>query len=97
MEVLSKRVQFSKGELDDYGMPSDYQAYLVRARKAGQGEAASREAGIARVYTLSSQAKPLNPDHVIGKQGVQGALESAIERLKKEHEGYSCQTFDMPI
>lgn len=94
MNSKIKRVQFYKGDNDTFGMPADYQSYLIRTRVANHGETGTPESGIAKVYTLSSQAIPLNPDNVVGAGGIDDAIEEAIKRLKSAHNGYTFRQFD---
>jgi hypothetical protein len=93
VDIKIKKIQFFKGEPDDFGMPSDFQSYIIRARIAKKGEAASAEAGIAKVYTMSNGSVPLNPDHVVGDSGVDDAINKAVERLKSKHNGYKIKEF----
>jgi hypothetical protein len=94
MNLKSKRVQFYKGDNDAFGMPANFQSYLIRARVANHGETATSGAGIAKVYTTSSDALPLNPDHVVGEGGIDEAIEEAISRLKSVHDDYTFNQFD---
>jgi hypothetical protein len=94
MNSKIKRVQFYKGDNDPFGMPADYQSYLIRARIANHGETATPGSGIAKVYALSLQAIPLNPDNVVDAGGIDGAIEKAIERLKSAHNDYTFRQFD---
>lgn len=93
MEIKSKRIQFYKGELDDFGMPSDFQSYYIRARMSKPGEAASINAGIAKIYSMSNGGVPLNPDHVVGDSGIDDAINKAVGRLKAAHDGYTIKEF----
>ncbi|HTY94801.1 MAG TPA: hypothetical protein VMC02_12985, partial [Steroidobacteraceae bacterium] len=55
--------------------------YFVRGRIALANEATSGY-GIAKVYPLSSDAPPLNPEIVAAPGGAAGAVAEAIRRLK---------------
>lgn len=84
MEKVIKTVLFFSNDWDDFGMPTDYHAYVVIGRGAAQGEAVKGE-GIAKVYPLSEQAPLLNPDRVFGPDP-DGAVAKAIERLKEVNQ-----------
>jgi len=79
-------ITFSNTELDTFGMPTTYKSYLVKAREARPGEANHGD-GIARVYSMSSGAEALNPDHVVAAGGAEKALEEAFARLRLGKDG----------
>jgi hypothetical protein len=81
-----KRVNYGSSEIDSYGMPSTYRSYVIVGRSAQPGEAAPTD-GIAKVYAISADAIPLNPDHVIAAGGVSNAVNAAIEKLRKLNAG----------
>ncbi|MEA9885241.1 hypothetical protein VDG05_12955 [Xanthomonas campestris pv. raphani] len=81
----SKRISFSNLQEDGFGMPTQYQSYLVMARLAKSGEANDGD-GVARVYPLSTHAMSLNPDHVVAAGGPEKAIEAAFVRLRAGKE-----------
>jgi hypothetical protein len=91
--TISKRVSYSNSQLDPFGMPTDYRAYLVRGRAAMPGEANPTD-GIAKVYTLSTGAIPLNPDHVVAPGGAEKAVDAAIQKLRQLNVNFAERIFD---
>ncbi|QWD79245.1 hypothetical protein ICV01_06230 [Polynucleobacter sp. MWH-Spelu-300-X4] len=89
--IQMSHVQFSNGELDDFGMPKNFQSYLIAGRNATSTEA-KIGSGIAKVYCISINATPLNPDTVVDGNGIEGAIQKAIAILKDKHPGYEFRT-----
>lgn len=85
MNKVVKRVWFFNNETDDFGMPTDYRAYVVIGRDAASGEAQAGQ-GIAKAYPLSQSAASLNSDHIVA-EGAAGAVDEAVSRLKAMNEG----------
>lgn len=83
--MASKRISFSNLTQDTFGMPTQYKSYLVLARAAQKGEANEGD-WIARVYPMSANAEPLNPDHVVAAGGPDEAMEEAFARLRRGKE-----------
>lgn len=83
---IKKLVRFFNGEQDAYGMPSIYHAYIVIGRAGNPGETTQGH-GVAKVYTLSTQAPALNSDIVTAAGGAVGAISEAVQRLKKLNSG----------
>ncbi|MCF8811755.1 hypothetical protein KIP31_21115 [Xanthomonas campestris pv. campestris] len=77
----SKRISFANLQKDGFGMPTQYQSYLVIARLAESGEANEGD-GVARVYSMSTHATPLNPDYVVAAGGPEKAIEAAFVSLR---------------
>jgi hypothetical protein len=91
--TISKRVSYSNDQFDQFAMPTDYRAYLVRGRDAMPGEANPTD-GIAKVYTLSRNAIPLNPDHIVAPGGTEKAVDAAIQKLRKLNADLAERIFD---
>lgn len=85
--IQISHVHFLKGELDDFGMPEEFHSYIISGRDATPNEAKSGS-GIAKVYCMSTNATPLNPDTLVDEHGIQGAIQRAIAILKDKHPGY---------
>jgi hypothetical protein len=92
--LITKRISFSNTELDNFGMPTNYRAYFIIARKAEVGESTHQSDGIAKVYTLSTQAVALNQDHVVAAGGSENAVALAIEKLKALNSGLNFRVFE---
>jgi hypothetical protein len=92
--LITKHVSFSNTELDNFGMPTNYRAYFIMARKAESGESAHQSDGIAKIYTLSTQAVALNPDHVVADGGPENAVSLAIEKLKSLNSGLNIRVYE---
>lgn len=85
MMIIKKRVSYSNSELDNYGMPTNYNAYYIIGREANAGEAQKGD-GIAKIYILSLQATQFNPDFVIAAGGAEKAVEVALGKLRTFHQ-----------
>ena len=96
--MIKKHVSFSNDQLDDFGMPTEYRAYFISARKTKPGESANDKSdGIAKVYQLSMQAIPLNPENIIAPDGPENAVALAIERLKELNPGLHMHEYDKQL
>ena len=83
MNTITGKVYFYGEEVDDFGMPLQYHAYVVIGRDA-KPEEAPQGHGIAKVYPISREAPPLQPDHVVGNN-CRSAVLRAIMQLRKIH------------
>jgi len=77
-------------------MPEHYHSYLIRAWEAKPGEA-HVGAGVARIYTLSIDATPVNPDYVVGNDGVDSAICEAVRRLIETHKDFDYVEYENEI